>query len=63
MKSVLNWGEIEGFLDTVTFDHLIIGGDFSVDFSDPRLLGLLVNIDFLRDKDLICIEQRSTLLS
>ena len=49
-------GEIEGFLDTVTFDHLIIGGDFNVDFSAPSSRASCLS-DFLRDKDLICIDQ------
>ena len=28
-------GEIEGFIDFVAFDHLVIGGDFNVDFTVP----------------------------
>ena len=49
-------GEIEGLLDSVSFDHLIIGGDFNVDLgvSSPRAT---LFSDFLQDRGLICVDK------
>ena len=46
-------GEIEGFIDSVAFDHLVIGGDFNVDFSVPSTRVSCLS-DFLLDKALVC---------
>ena len=48
--------EIEGFIDTVVFDHVVIAGDFNVDSraSSPRAT---LFCDFLQDRDLVCVDQ------
>ena len=48
-------GEIEGFIDSITFDHLVIGGDFNVDLSVPSIRASCLS-DFLSDKALICVD-------
>ena len=49
-------GEIEGFIDSVSFDHLVIGGDFNVDFSVPSTRTSCLS-DFVSDKALVCVDQ------
>ena len=48
-------GELEGFIDTQTFDHIVIGGDFNVDFNRPSgLLDLLTAV--MADRDLVAAD-------
>ena len=44
-------GEIEEFIDSVAFDHLVIGGDFNVTVPSTRVSCLS---DFLLDKAMRC---------
>ena len=46
--------EIEWFIDSATFDHLIIVGDSNVDFFIPSTWDSCLS-DFLQDKALVCI--------
>ena len=49
-------GEIEGIMDQVSFDHLIIGGDFNVDLNVPSPRVTMFS-DFIRDHILVCVDQ------
>ncbi len=49
-------GELEGFIDSQSFDHLIIGGDFNVDFDRPGSslavdLQYRSSVNFTHEKD------------
>ena len=47
-------GEIEGFIDSVAFDHLVIGGNFNaVGFTVPSTRVSCLS-DFLLDKAMRC---------
>ena len=48
-------GELEGFIDTQSFDHLVIAGDFNADF---RRQGLHVQAlkSFMNDNDLLAAD-------
>ena len=49
-------GEIEGFIDTISFDHLIIGGDFNVDLRSSSTRSTLLS-DFIQERNLVCVDQ------
>ena len=49
-------GKLEGFLDSVRYDHVIIAGDFNVDFCrDSPVKSLL--LDFISSNDLCCVDR------
>ena len=48
-------GELDGFIESQTFDHIVIGGDFNVDFNRPSgPLNLLSS--FMTDHDLVAAD-------
>jgi len=54
-STLLALGELDGFIDSQSFDHIIIGGDFNVDFNrSSGPLNLLSN--FMADHDLVAAD-------
>ena len=49
-------GELEGFLDSVNYDYVIIAGDFNVDFCRASPVNSLL-LDFITSNDLCCVDR------
>ena len=49
-------GELEGLIDSVAFDHLIMGGDFNVDLDLSTCRSTQFS-DFLHERGLVCADR------
>ena len=48
-------GELGGFINSQSFDDIIIGGDFNTDFNNPSFRTFLLN-NFMEEYDLVAID-------